>query len=93
MRPLELQKYKKYTVKPEPLFFPLHPRQDNYNFKPLGPLTSLPFKITRTNSGCIPVYYKYNSGYKNPKTVIRRIEGDITQLKEEISKIISNNKI
>jgi hypothetical protein len=80
--PRMLKYFAKVSQEPAPLSFPLHPRQPEYGLQPLGPLGPLPFRVTRTNSGNLPVYYKYNDGYRNPQTILRRIEGDVAPLAE-----------
>ena len=61
--------------------------------KPLGVLEDLPFEVTRTHKGNLPVYTDRRAGGGRKVTVVRKVHGDIEAFKEELSKIVSNSPI
>ena len=61
--------------------------------KPLGVLEELPFEVSRTHKGNLPVYADRRAGGGRKVTVVRKIYGDIEAFKEELSKIVSNSPI
>ena len=61
--------------------------------EPLGTLENLPFDIERTHKGNLPVYTDTRAGGQRRVTVVRKIFGDVTAFKEELSKIVSNAPI
>ncbi|KAM3134138.1 hypothetical protein pb186bvf_013759 [Paramecium bursaria] len=65
-----------YSKSPEPLVY----KKDQ----------EIPFKIFRSENGNLPIYRKYFSGRENPRTVIRKIEGDIDAFTNELRKVCSN---
>ena len=97
------------TQQPEPLKFKLHQveqkekKDSTYDLfetykdfhvnEPLVPLEPLPFQIERTHRSNLPVYTEFKMGGQQKKTIVRNITGDITQFKEELSKIVSNSPI
>ena len=61
--------------------------------EPLGPREELPFDIMRTHKNNLPVYSEFKMNGQQKRTVIRNITGDVTQFKEELSKVVSNSPI
>eukprot|EP00761_Pharyngomonas_kirbyi_P000544 gb/GECH01000544.1/.p1 GENE.gb/GECH01000544.1/~~gb/GECH01000544.1/.p1 ORF type:complete len:170 (+),score=45.68 gb/GECH01000544.1/:1-510(+) len=55
--------------------------------KPLGILDPLPFHVKRTGFAQIPVYIDYRNGRTRVLTIVRKIEGDMRALREELEKI------
>ena len=97
------------TKEPVPLKFKLHQveqkdaAESTYDLfetykdfhvnEPLVPIEPLPFAIERTHKSNLPVYTEYKLGGQQKKTIIRNITGDVSQFKEELSKIVSNSPI
>ena len=61
--------------------------------KPLGTIEKLPFAIERTHKGNLPVYTDFRSGGGRQLTVVRKINGDVDKLKQELYKVCSNSEI
>ena len=86
--------YNKTSQIPLPLKYKLHEMPSSGLFGlPIGPAASLPFSITRTHVGNLPVYTDLKIGRNQKTTVIRKISGDIDEFKLELSKIVSNYDI
>lgn len=79
--------------KPEPLKFKLQEYNPITNIKPLGNTDNLPFKIMRTFTNNLPIYTDYSRKHVIKKTVIRKVYGDLNELKNELAKITSNSEI
>eukprot|EP00029_Vermamoeba_vermiformis_P000071 TRINITY_DN10076_c0_g1_i1.p1 TRINITY_DN10076_c0_g1~~TRINITY_DN10076_c0_g1_i1.p1 ORF type:complete len:142 (-),score=27.69 TRINITY_DN10076_c0_g1_i1:85-510(-) len=54
---------------------------------PIGNTTSLPFKVERTNTGQLPVYSDIRNGRTNILTIVRRVTGDLNEMKAEVEKL------
>ena len=96
LHPIAKKIQNKMTQTPEPLKYKLHDIANEKaieNLKPLGDVELLPFSITRSHLGNLPVYRKYRNGRHMKRTVIRHIVGDINAFKEELSKVVSNSEI
>jgi large subunit ribosomal protein L49 len=80
---------------PKPLKYKLHemPSAENSITQPLGPIETLPFQISRTHTGNLPIYTDYRNDRTRKLTIIRRISGDINDFKEELAKVVSNAPI
>ena len=61
--------------------------------QPLGLLEQLPFQVSRTHTGNLPVYTDFRAGGNRKVTVVRKIYGDVDEFKSELSKIVSNADI
>ena len=61
--------------------------------QPLGLLEDLPFQVTRTHTGNLPVYTDTRAGGQRKVTVVRKLFGDVEAFKQELSKIVSNAPI
>ena len=60
--------------------------------EPLGPSDDkIPFHVDRTHAGNLPVYTKFTHGGNRQRTIIRKIIGDTTALRQELAKIVSNS--
>lgn len=45
---------------------------------------AVPFKVSRTSSGNLPVYTRFKANGKRGTTIVRNIRGDIQAIKKEI---------
>jgi large subunit ribosomal protein L49 len=61
--------------------------------EPLGNTGHLPFFISRTHRGNLPVYSDYRNDRSRQLTIIRRLLGDVEAFKTELSKVVSNNEV
>lgn len=75
-----------------PLRYKLHelPSPDTSLNVPLGNTELIPFYVTRTFTGNLPVYTEYRNNHNRKLTVIRRLTGDVDEFKNELSKVVSN---
>ena len=85
----------KMTQTPEPLTYKLQelPTPDTTFNEPLGTKDKIPFEITRTTFGNLPVYSNYRNNGMRKLTIIRRVYGDVDEFKKELAKIVSNSEI
>jgi large subunit ribosomal protein L49 len=60
---------------------------------PLGVLQQLPFHVERSISGNLPVYVRYRNQRAIKRTIVRKLSGDIEAFSQELTKVVSNNKI
>eukprot|EP01080_Neovahlkampfia_damariscottae_P010997 gene10997-3703_t len=86
--PLKYELQKDFVVKMELNEKPKLPT--GFEF-PIGLKEELPFHVQRTQSGSLPVYIDYKKGRSLALTVVRKIQGDTTELRKELMKI--TNKI
>ena len=79
----------------QPLKYKLHemPTSDIPITRPLGPIETLPFQISRTHTGNLPIYSDFRNDRTRKLTIVRKITGDINEFKEELSKVVSNSPI
>ncbi|KAG2377824.1 hypothetical protein C9374_008909 [Naegleria lovaniensis] len=54
---------------------------------PLKETQDLPFHVSRSAYGSLPVYLDYKNGRTKTITIVRKIKGDLNKLKDDISKI------
>lgn len=86
--------YNKTSQEPAPLKYkPQFVEKLDFGASPLGNTENIPFKISRTHLGNLPVYTDYKNDRNQQKTVIRRISGDIEEFKKELGKVVSNYEV
>ena len=61
--------------------------------EPIGGVEELPFNVSRTFNGNLPVYTEFRNNRARHLTVVRRITGDVEEFKEELAKVVSNAPI
>jgi large subunit ribosomal protein L49 len=61
--------------------------------EPMGGTEDLPFNITRTHVGNLPVYTDFRNNRSRELTVVRKITGDVDEFKTELAKVVSNAPI
>lgn len=61
--------------------------------QPLGNTDHLPFFVSRTHRGNLPVYTDFRNDRTRKITIVRRLLGDVEAFKEELAKVVSNNEI
>ncbi|KAI3645262.1 hypothetical protein MP228_011426 [Amoeboaphelidium protococcarum] len=59
----------------------------------LKPREQLPFEIKRTINGHLPVYTEYKNGRNRVQTVVRRVEGDVSALREMLLKVMPHDHV
>lgn len=93
--PSTMALHNRMTQTPLPLSYPLQtlPKEDVSEFKPLGVVTPLPFHISRTHTGNLPIYSDIAHSGTQKRTIIRKLTGDVEKFKEELSKVVSNAPI
>jgi len=96
LHPAAKRIYNQMIQEPQALKFKLQnipENQSNYYWdiiKPIGGTEQLPFKIIRTHTDNLPVYMIYKNGRAIQETVIRHIQGDVEEFKNELKKVVSN---
>ncbi|CAG9318528.1 unnamed protein product [Blepharisma stoltei] len=60
---------------------------------PLGGTNAIPFQISRTWTGNLPVYTEFRNDRSRKLTIIRKILGDVEEFKTELQKVVSNSPI
>ena len=83
--------YNRTSQEPAPLKYkPQFVEKLDFGANPIGNTEQIPFKITRTHLGNLPVYTDYKNDRNQHRTVIRKVSGDIEEFKKELAKVVSN---
>eukprot|EP01121_Diplochlamys_sp_Union-15-3_P012742 TRINITY_DN3861_c0_g1_i1.p1 TRINITY_DN3861_c0_g1~~TRINITY_DN3861_c0_g1_i1.p1 ORF type:complete len:149 (-),score=26.46 TRINITY_DN3861_c0_g1_i1:8-454(-) len=90
--------WKRDSPKPlEPLKYPLQdlPVSDKPSgwMDAIGNTEHLPFRIKRTKSKQLPVYSDIKNGGSVLLTVVRKYDGDVKELKEELSRLLGGAEV
>uniref|UniRef100_A0A6B2LU29 Large ribosomal subunit protein mL49 n=1 Tax=Arcella intermedia TaxID=1963864 RepID=A0A6B2LU29_9EUKA len=60
---------------------------------PLGNTAGLPFKISRTPSSNLPVYSEFRNGRTRVRTILRKFEGNVEELSQELSAVLGGKEV
>jgi len=92
--PIVRETIDRLTAPLPPLKFKLQEVPDDFPIlQPFGNTESLPFYVSRTHRGNLPVYTDFRNDRTRKLTIIRHLQGDVEIFKEELAKVVSNNEI
>ena len=99
LHPEAKREYNRIIQEPLPLTYKLQDiseKLSNLRYEisnPLGGTQHIPFSIIRTHTNNLPVYTEYKNNRNIKQTIIRHIQGDVEEFKNELSKIVSNSNV
>ncbi|KAL9652305.1 hypothetical protein ABK040_011963 [Willaertia magna] len=67
-------------------------QQTTFHF-PLKGTEELPYHVSRSKFGQLPIYLDYKNGRTKVITIVRKIKGDVEKLKEDIKRITGEEEI
>ncbi len=60
---------------------------------PTGTLSKLPFTVTRTRTYGLPVYSDFRNGRSRILTIVRKVGGDSSALRQELRRVLSGARV